>query len=172
MPVTHRGDDDGIYVVGQGVPQPQALPLRQRANRRPPSNLRVLLCDVRRAPRRNPFSDWTPQDSQGSKWNNVRVEKEVQQKRLDGLQRVRPAKLEQYNPDALLPCQLFSPVQGVFQAFNLAAQRRCTPRNRDVKNEKHCPRRHIRRKNAVQIFHAASSSCRIASTSLLIASSL
>src|SRR5260370_25527244 len=94
----------GINKRRQGSNHPLPLQLSQQANRRAPANLRVLARNRNRAPRGNQFGDWPPQESQRPQRNYVGIEKQVQQERLDGLQRIRPPKLKQHNSDSLLPC--------------------------------------------------------------------
>src|SRR2546429_8073259 len=104
MPVTHRRDCHRIDVRRNSLHQSNSLPLRERSDRRTSADFCVALSDGNRPPRRNKPGNRAPQQSEGTERDNVGVQKQIQQKRLDGLQRIRPAALKQYNPDSLLHC--------------------------------------------------------------------
>src|SRR5580692_1821543 len=74
-------------------------------------------------------------------------------------------------PTRFFPAMLLASVVRILQPLDLFTQCGSAPRHRDIKHKKDTPADHVRRKQAVEIFHATSHWRRIVSTSPRMASS-
>jgi len=86
MPVTHGHYRDRIDVRRKRVQQANALALGERGDGRAPADLRVTSDDRFRAARRNQLRDGRAQQAQRTKRDNVGIEKQIQQERLNGIE--------------------------------------------------------------------------------------
>ena len=110
MPVAHRCDGHGID-VGRAAPPPAARAAAPSASQS---------ASAARSPHNVPATGYERRDEisfaigrrrspSGPSGIMSGSRNKIQQKRLNGLQRIRPAELKQHNPDALLPCQAIFP---------------------------------------------------------------
>src|SRR6266478_7991134 len=83
MPVTHRRDSHRVNVRRDRLYQTHSLAFGERPNRRAPPDLTVLAGDGNRPARRNELRNRATEQSKRSERNNVGVQKQIQQKRLD-----------------------------------------------------------------------------------------
>ena len=91
-----RERDVALVTWPQLFLEPPPLRLGERPDRRPSPDLRIQLPRVRRPPSRHPPGKPPPQKSpQKRNPDQKRIEEEIHQVRLNRLQRIRPAKIEQ-----------------------------------------------------------------------------
>ena len=128
MPVAHGDEDARVEAVrfAEVTLERAGLQFGQFANRRLTANRRVVLLDVPRATARNQPRQRGPRQAREREVNNVGVGKQVVKKRLDGLERIRPAQLKDDDGYRFLPQNpaLRSGWAGVAQRMRGASQLR------------------------------------------------
>src|SRR5712692_6254650 len=99
MPVAHGDGDEGIELRAQRRFQRARLALGEQAERRPAADGPVVPGNNLGAGARDVTRQRSAEESAEGNGNDVGVAEEVVEKRLDGVERVGTAELEEYNAE-------------------------------------------------------------------------